>query len=147
MEDLFYRYVLSEKETNSVWDKLGKNWKHIREGYWYPLTIWKEDGIEAFQDSYFEKEFGYEKLRTILSELGVTRLWELREGNINYEIELSILEPYYSGEEGYWCDESFEWVIYASHESSITFAGSILPKIKDNWENWEKRIWDSPFFN
>lgn len=139
VEPLFYRYVLSEIERELIWGKLKDKWNHIGEGYWYPLTTWKMDGVEAFQDSYFEKEFSFEKLQDVLKELGTKKLWEFREDNINAEIELSIFEPCFT--ESYWFDESFEWLIYASHESSITFAGSILPKIKENWENWEERLW------
>lgn len=143
VEPLFYRYVLSKKESGSIWQKLKEKWFGFdyTQSYWYPLTDWEKEGIEAFQYPYFEKEFGDELLRKLLKELGTEKVWEFREGNINYEIELDNLEPYYSGEEGFWFDNTFEWVIYASHESSITFAGSILPKIKNNWENWEQNLW------
>jgi hypothetical protein len=54
---------------------------------------------------------------------------------------------WYNGEEGFWFDKSFDWLIYSSHESSITLAGLILPEIKKNWANWQYRLWDSPFFD
>lgn len=117
------------------------------DGYWIPLTIWKPENTEAFQDKYFEEEFGSERTRQILYSLGVEKVRELREGKIDYEVDLSVVEFDYSGEEGFWFDETFDWLIYASHESSITFAGSILPEIKKNWRNWQNRLWDSPFFD
>ena len=146
VEPLFYRYVLSKDESDFVWEKLRENW-NVTERYWYPLTTWRRDDTEAFQDSYFEKEFGYEKLQDILRKRGIIKLWEMRENDINYEIELNIFEPYYDGCEGFWCDSNFNWLIYASHESSITFAGSILSEIKSEWSNWQQRVWTSPFFN
>jgi hypothetical protein len=139
IEPLFYRRVLSEKESEFVRGKLKTIWNV--EGYWYPLTTWKRDDVEAFQISYFEKEFGYEKLREILRKRGAGKLWEMRENDINYEIKVNIFEPYYEGDEGFWCDAGFDWLIYASHENSITFAGSILPEIKNNWTNWQERTW------
>lgn len=146
VEPLFYRYVLSKDESDFVWKELQAKW-NVTERYWYPLTTWQRNDVEAFQDSYFEREFGYEKLQNILRKRGINKLWELREDNINYEIELNIFEPYYNGCEGFWCDLNFDWLIYASHESSITFAGSILPELKSEWSNWQQRIWTTPFFN
>ena len=145
IESLFYRRVLSETESNNIYAKLKTIW-NVND-YWYPLTTWKRKDVEAFQDSYFEKEFSYEKLKEILRNHNVTKLWELREDGIDYEIELNILEPYYNGNEGFWCNADFDWLIYASHESSITFAGSILSEIKNSWTNWRERIWTSPFFD
>ena len=145
VEPLPYRRVLSENESNFIRQKLKEIWG-VSKGYWYPLTTEEVDEAEAFQDSYFEKEFGFEKLRELLRRRNVKNVWELREDDINYEIELNIFEPYYSGAEGFWCDENFDWLIYASHESSLTIAGSILPEVKNLWENWENRIWTTPFF-
>lgn len=145
IEPLFYRKVLSEKESKNLREKLKSIWKV--DGYWFPLTTWKPENTEAFQDKYFEEELGHEKVQQILHNLGVEKVWELREGEIDCESELSIIEFYYSGEEGFWFDKSFDWLIYVSHESSITFAGSILPEIKKNWTNWQNRLWDSPFFD
>ena len=47
--------------------------------------------------------------------------------------------------EGYWCDGAFDWIIYASHESSITIGGWLLPEIKKVWSNWKEGLWTTPF--
>jgi hypothetical protein len=146
VEPLFYRRVLSENESNSIWEKLSSRWE-IAKWYWFPLTIEKPDNVEGFQDAYFEKEVGAEKLQAILRKHGVEKIFEIREYGANYELELSAFEPYYSGSEGFWCDEKFDWIIYASHESSITIGGWLLPEIKIVWLNWEERIWTTPFFD
>ncbi len=146
VEPLFYSRVLSEKESNSIWEKLSSRWE-IPKWYWYPLAIDKPDNVEAFQDSYFEKEVGAEKLQEILSSRGIEKVWEIREYGANYKLELSIFEPNYSGAEGFWCDENFDWIIYASHESSITVGGWLLPEIQAVWSNWKERIWTTPFFD
>ncbi len=145
-EPLFYRRVLSAAESNSIRERLRTVWG-IREGYWYPLAQRERDDIEAFQHAYFEKEVGTEKLHTIFRNRGIERVWEMREDGINYELELSVFEPYYDGNEGYWCDETFDWIIYASHESSITTGGWLLPEIKSVWSNWKGRLWTTPFFD
>ena len=135
VEPLFYRHVLSKKQSDSVRKKLSLRWQ-IPKGYWFPLAIEKPDNVEAFQNSYFEKEIGAEKLRAILQNHGVEKVYEIREYGANYELELSAFEPYYNGAEGFWCDETFDWIIYASHESSITIGGWLLPEIETIWANW-----------
>lgn len=146
VEPLFYRRVLSAEESAAIREKLETVWQ-VTEGYWYPLSGRKRDDIEIFQDAYFEKEVGTEKLHAIFRNRGVATLWEMREDGIDYELELSVCEPYYNANEGYWCDETFAWIIYASHESSITVGGWLLPEIKSIWPNWEARVWTSPFFD
>lgn len=146
VKPLFYRRVLSDKEGKIIRDKLKFVWK-IPDHYWYPLSLQKEENVEAFQDTYFEKEVGAEKVQEILRSRAVETIWEIREDGIDYELGLSIFEPYYNGAEGFWCDSKFDWVIYASHESSITVAGWLLSEVKNVWTNWENRIWTTPFFN
>jgi hypothetical protein len=146
VEPLFYRRVLSADESAIIRDRLQMDWS-VSQGYWYPLADRKREDIEAFQDTYFEKEVGTEKLHTIFRLHGIETLWEMREDGINFELELSVFEPYYNGYEGYWCDATFEWVIYASHESSITIGGWLLPEVKDVWSDWKERVWTTPFFD
>lgn len=48
----------------------------------------------------------------------------------NKEIELPELRPSYTGAEGFWTDRTFDWLVYASHESSVTIAGKrLLPAL------------------
>jgi hypothetical protein len=145
VEPLFYRRVLTAEEGATIWDKLETDWG-VSEGYWYPLANRKRQDIEAFQDKYFEKEVGTEPLRKLLRTHGIETLWEMREDGVNYELELSVFEPYYNGSEGYWCDATFQWIVYASHESSVTIGGWLLSEINDVWSNWRQRVWTSPFF-
>lgn len=146
VEPLFYRRTLSDEESKSVRKKLTSRWE-LPENYWYPLTIEKPENVEAFQDAYFEKEIGAEKLQKILSEHKVEKIYEIREDGLDYEFELSVFEPYYNGAEGFWCDTNYDWIIYASHESSITIGGWLLNEVKTTWINWEERIWTTPFFD
>lgn len=143
VKPLYYRHILSKRESNFVRDQLKTIWNV--EGYFYPLENQTRKDMEAFQDKYFEQEFSFEKLQKIFRQRGVNKIWEIREDREDCEIDLSIFEPF--GGEDFWCDATFDWLIYCSHENSITFAGSILPEIKNNWTNWQDRIWTSPFFD
>lgn len=53
----------------------------------------------------------------------------------------------YSGCETIYTDKNFTWAIYYSHENTVSFAGSIVPKIKelllpvkDHWNKFEMNI-------
>jgi hypothetical protein len=89
-----------------------------------------------------------ESLRQIFIDREIQYVFEVREGGIlGYEMDLEVFEPYYSGLEGFWTDGKSDWVIYASHESSIAIGGWLLSEVKDAWPNWQDRIWTSPFFD
>ncbi len=63
-----------------------------------------------------------------------------------YEIELAHFEAAYDGREGYWTSGEMDWLIYASHESSITVAGEwLLEAVKSVWPEWREHVytgWD-----
>ena len=52
----------------------------------------------------------------------------------------------YGGHETIYTDKDFSWAIYFSHENTVAFAGSIVPKVKDllskEKEHWDKFGWD-----
>ncbi len=61
-------------------------------------------------------------------------------------LAVSLLEPEYDGREGYWTSEGMDWLLYASHEGSITVAGDwLLEAVKSIWPAWRKHLytgWD-----
>jgi pyrrolidone-carboxylate peptidase len=44
-----------------------------------------------------------------------------------------------NGLEGYWTTLGVEWLIYASHESTLTVAGTLLDRVKGGWPTWARR--------
>lgn len=77
----------------------------------------------------------------------IERVFELKEDRTEYEIDLSQFNPYYNGDEGFWCSKECDWVIYTSFESSITIAGDwLINEIKRIWPNWKKRVYIDPFY-
>lgn len=52
----------------------------------------------------------------------------------------------YGGCETIYTDKDFSWAIYFSHEDTVAFAGSIVPKAKEllstKKEYWNKFEWD-----
>ncbi len=144
-EPLPYQRVLSQPESESLWSRLRDRWE-ITDGYWFPLAECSLQDIAAFQDRYFADFFSSFNLTDLLSSRGITRVWELREHGPEYEQDVSMFDPHYNGAGGFWSSGDLDWVVYASHESSITVGGWLLAEIKNQWPEWKQRTWDSPFF-
>jgi hypothetical protein len=125
VEELPYRRVLDEQEGKRLWEQIRRNWD-IGEGYWFPL----KDGpvpphILAFHTEYFQNIGGETLLRGALKKRDVSTVFLLHEfGDPDYEIELGSFVPgYRDGGEQYSTSKEADWVVYSSHESSITICG------------------------
>jgi hypothetical protein len=150
IEPLPFRRVLETQESMRLWNQLKQVWS-IGGGYWFPLKEGAApSSVIAFHVDYFEKMGGVRLLREALTRRGISRVYQLQEfvpPEPEYEIDLSILEPAYgSGGEQYSTSEPMDWVVYASHESSITIAGDWLTEIfKEKWPEWNRRTYEGPF--
>jgi hypothetical protein len=127
IEPLFFRRTISSTESQSMWAKLIQTWGVDKpHGVMYPIT--RDNPLNAiFLDmDCFDREIGIEILRSMLAGCGIKRVWELREYGPEYEIDINAFDPSYGdGGEGYWFTSEFNWIIYASHEGTITFNGWI----------------------
>jgi hypothetical protein len=142
VEPLPFRRTLTADESKHLWSELRTRWG-IEGFYWYPLD--RPDTVEPPQNSvalgadpFFDAEV-QARLRDVLAGLGVSRMWELREldTDADCEIDLELFEPIYTGAEGFWTDGSLDWLIYASHESSVTVAGArLLPAFQQAFPDW-----------
>ena len=144
VEPLPYRRVLTPDESNCLWARLQEQWK-ISDRMWFPLSQCDLPGVLAFKASAFSKEVPCEHLRTVLGKHNIERVWELKEYGPEYEQDASLFDPYYDGAEGYWTSGTMDWLIYASHENSITVAGWLLQELKVIWPKCAERLWSNPF--
>jgi len=145
-----FRRVIGIDESKNLWNRLKIVW-NIGEGSWFPLR----DGpippsVVTFHVEYYEKMDGLRLLHEALMRRSISRVFELHEfdpDEPDNEIELSILKPAYLwGGEQYCTDKNVDWVVYASHESSITIAGEWLTQIfKENWPDWAQRSYGGPY--
>jgi len=144
VEPLPFRRVLATDESDAVWARLRESWK-IPAGYWYPLTDCAVPGLVAFDAYSFNEGAPPDQLQGILSRHSVERVWELREYGPEYELEVSLFDPQYNGAEGYWSSGALDWIVYASHESSITVGGWLLEEVKVLWPAWQAHLWRGVF--
>lgn len=143
VEPLPFRRTLTTEESTSLRAELERRWGVT--GNWYPLDRPPDaeppPHTEAFNsDPFFDAEL-QQHLRDALGELGISRLLELREldTDTNKEFELAQLTPLYTGAEGFWTDKTFDWLVYASHEGSVTIAGTpLLQALQRRWPDWSQ---------
>ena len=145
-KNLPYKRVLSDEEIAELTVSLSSKWC-VPAGYWYPLAEKSHEHIEAYQDRHFLENFPAEKLHQILRSHNISRVFELREYGPCYELDCELFDPSYNGAEGYWVSSNLDWIIYASHESSITIGGWLLEEVKKVWPNHSSHVWRTPFFD
>jgi hypothetical protein len=135
-----YRRVLSAAESDRMWGDIRRRWK-IEDGYWYPVSPSSVTGLIAIDAEAFRAAMPAPVLQKALQDRGLTRVWELREYGPSYQCDLSLFDPVYTGAEGYWSSAELDWIIYASHESSITIGGWLADSVKTSWPNWTDSTW------
>jgi hypothetical protein len=143
-EALPFRRVLTDEESKAIWSGLRGRWQ-ISDHYWYPLAACTLPDVVAFKARAFEEAMPHQRLQGILAARGIERVWELREYGPEYEEDVSLFEPFYNGAEGYWSSGDLDWLLYASHESSVTIAGWLLLSLKGIWPSWQAQVWDGAF--
>ena len=143
VEPLPYRRVLSDDEEAREWRAVSNRWG-IGPGYWYPLSDPTVPGLElmAFDAPEFRRDVGI-ALRELLVAQGLRRVLEFREGGPARELALELLDPLYDGLEGFWTARGADWIIYASHETSMTVGGAwLIEALKARWPAWQRHVWE-----
>jgi hypothetical protein len=141
------RRTLCEQESQFLWARLQERWD-VNGVDWYPLrAVSVPDPKVAFCVEDWNNAGHPETLRRLLAAHGVEKLWELRELRCEreIEIELALFDPFYNGSDGYWTSGELDWLVFASHENSITFAGDwLVTEVKAAWPDWEAHRWIAP---
>ena len=92
--------------------------------YWEPLSkTQNKTQIIHFEEDIFKQEDVLEII-DILKSISGDRIYLLTEENVNYEVETSSFDIGWI--ESAYCDFTKCWLIYISHEGTITFAGEEL---------------------
>jgi hypothetical protein len=112
---------------------------------WYPWGDERPPDAQVFDETRLSARSWHE-LRELLALFGVSHLWELRgfSSGLDYEIELALLEPVdVSLGEMFWSEASLEWLIYRSHEDTVTIAGAqLLSGLRAAWPEWRSFVPD-----
>lgn len=143
IEPLPYRRVLTKHKSDHVRNELRARWGV--HGYWYPLAKCGPDlNVIAFHQDLWEQRDGTSQLIQALQERGVERCFLLLEGPVDYEIDRVLVDASYQGDEAF-VTSDFEWLVYCSHESSISVAGWLADFFRKQWQDWESVAYGGPF--
>jgi hypothetical protein len=145
------RRVLRPGERDGVIARIRKRWPSHQD-IWHPgAVLTHQTDVLHAQAAWFDHEVPVQAFRLAIAGHGDSRLWQLAEGSPHWESEPSGPRADYELEPGlFWPDESetiwvprdLDWLIYADHEESISFAGSwLVRQIRDLWPNWQQRRW------
>ena len=116
--------------------------------YWYPLCKLEKDiPVVAYDLDKLYRDNCIGQLEETLKSYGLSKVKAIQMQNDNTESEIAdILDLIYEKDtdgytfpwyvETYYFDDSKEWMIYVSHEGTITFTGSRFVRIaKENIQN------------
>jgi len=140
VEPLPYRRVLSQEEFATVCQRLAEVWGATG-GYWYPLHSRTHPSLIAFELARIDRPRLEAALDGFLRAAGAARMFEIREWGESYLTEAAAHDFDYTGAEGFFTDPDFRWIVYCSHESTITLGGEIAAVAPPDFE----RIVDTPF--
>jgi len=149
VDPLPYRRSLSGAESATLWSRLRHRWGLDEGQYWYPLTGQAAaPHTLAFHADQCNQAISSPVLRHILERHGVARVWELSAARPVYEIPPEQVEPEDADYETYWTAGELGWLIYLSHESTITIAGRwLVAAVQAAWPAWTHHLhtaWDVP---
>jgi len=107
------------------------------EGLWTPLNGEKaSETVDYFEYDEFQSAFGLEKLKEVIAEIETGNVHEVSEIEEDKVITVSEIDEY-GGVEMFYTNSNAEWVIYLSHENTITVAGAkLLEALKRRWSEW-----------
>jgi len=135
---------LTDKESAAIWIRVAAAWD-IRPVFYYPLedTSSRRD-LLALETSLFHAADGVNQLRRALGAHGVDRCWEFHEFKHLPTKRIAIREwsAIYAGTERFWTSEPLDWLLYLSHEESITLGGAwLVEAFKRTEPRWRELLW------
>lgn len=115
-----------ERFVKSLKDKFDfDSWYHgINNYYWEPLVQTKNTQPSIYLDIEIIKKKEIDSIVQVIKSISGERIYLLTEEleNLNYELETSSLD--FDWIESAYCDLETSWLIYISHEGTITFSGN-----------------------
>lgn len=145
--DVSYTRVIVGSEATVLQEKFLAVWGYENSAYWFPLM--GEEPREISEKFFIMLDYFKPYMKQLEHIIGLPQIHmysygecDFRPHNIIETVEL--LE--YGGIEKIYTDKDFSWAIYFSHENTVAFAGSIVPKVKEllfnEKEHWDKFEWD-----
>ena len=142
LADIPYTRVIIGSEATTLQDKFRSVWGYDNTSCWFPLMGHEPKEIsEKFFVMFDHVKPHMKQLEQIIG-LPQTHIYNYGESYSRPQNCIETVELIeYGGCETIYTDKSFSWAIYFSHENTVAFAGTIVPKVKELLSN-EKEYWD-----
>ena len=122
VEPLPHRRRLSEVESREVRAQLQEHW-NFQGNYWEPLEKLSPRPVKFILKEHISAG-DYSTITTALRKMAAPMVLEITEDRRDAEIAFSLFDP--DCYETIYCDRTYEWIIYGSHESTLAFGGNKL---------------------
>ena len=127
------------KSLKNIWDFDGWNNGNY---YWEPIAETKNSQPLIYFEAEIFSENDIERVKQMISKIYGNRIFKLTEDMLDYEIEYTELSNDWI--ESAFTDKSYSWLIYFSHEGTLTFSGkNIIQQIDLNFP--EKNDYKNPW--
>ena len=127
----------SKKYKDTVTRKLLAEKFDFHNFYWWPLNETKPADTECFTDEIFCSKLGLSCLVQTIVEMGVNHLHKINEIHEDEIIKTEDIWSY-DGIEVVYCNDNVDWLIYFSHENTVTVSGKkLINALKKNWPEFE----------
>jgi hypothetical protein len=117
-----YRRRLKGADKAAIRTALLEQWNYDFD-YWDPVVEISPNPVVFVSNSHLT-ESDYKSIKTFLAAHAEKHLFEITEEGAFSELEWEQFHP--EGVETVYIDRTFNWIIYVSHESTITFGGTAL---------------------
>ncbi len=144
--DIPYFRIIVGDEAEELSNKFRTIWEYVNTSYWFPLI--REDLDEIPNKFFIMLDYLKPYMKQLEQIIGLPQTHIYNYGEIDFRPEhctetVELFE--YGGLETIYTDKNFTWAIYFSHEDTVAFAGSIVPKVKEllaaEKEHWDKFEW------
>lgn len=147
LADIPYTRAIVGSEAIALQEKFRSVWGYVNTSYWFPLLGDEPKEISEKFFVMFDYLAPYIKQLEQIMGLPETHLYSYGESDFRPPNCIETVEfAEYGGTERIYTDKDFSWAIYFSHENTVAFAGSIVPKVKEllseEKEHWDKFEWD-----
>ncbi len=138
-QPLFYRRSLSDGEVKTLKANLAARWGMKDTSYWYPIGDRTHPSLIAYDLSAVQPLKPEARIRSFLKKRSETRILELHEfsgGGVCVDASRVVFSYISFGTYGerVWTSDLGDWVIYCSHEDTITFGGAITSIVDEDWK-------------
>ena len=143
LADIPYTRAIVGAEATALQDKFRSVWGYVNTSYWFPLMGDEPKEVSEKFFIMFDYIEPYMKQLEQIIGLPQTHLYSYGESCFRPQNCIETVELIeYGGCETIYTDKDFSWAIYFSHENTVAFAGTIVPKIKEmlsnETEHWNK---------